>query len=246
MQSHSTSKVVLEFRNTEKVYSGPNEIRAVDNISFSLFYGTFTGLIGPSGSGKTTILNLASGLDQPTAGSVILGGEEISKLSMNELCAFRRRNIGFVFQSYNLFPVLTAVENAEFTSLIRGDDPTLARKRALEALSAVGLSDRAHTLPGRLSGGQQQRVAVARALATQPKIVFADEPTANLDSQTAIQLIELFEKINCELGVSFVFSTHDHRLMERVKTKLVIQDGKLQDEKFKDVKLKSIESTVNN
>ena len=219
--------MVLEFRNTEKIYYGQTIVRAVDGISFSLPYGTFATFIGPSGSGKTTILNLASGLDRPSSGSVFLADEEISKLSVAELCEIRRRSLGFVFQAYNLFPVLTALENTEFTSLIRGDRPSEVRQRAREALHAVGLSDKMNVLPGKLSGGQQQRVAVARALATQPKVIFADEPTANLDSQTALQLIELFEMLNREREVSFVFSTHDHRLVDRVNTRLMIEDGKL-------------------
>ncbi|RYG56466.1 ABC transporter ATP-binding protein, partial [bacterium] len=197
----------------------------VKGVSFQLHAGDFAALIGPSGSGKTTLLNLASGLDQPTSGEILCGGSRLDQLSASELTRFRADHVGFVFQAYNLFPVLTAVENVEYTSLIRGDSATEARARAREALDAVGLADKEHSIPSQLSGGQQQRVAVARSLATRPQLIFADEPTANLDTVTAQSLIELFEKLNRERGTTFLFSTHDSRIVERVKRRLYVQDG---------------------
>jgi putative ABC transport system ATP-binding protein len=184
-------------------------------------------VLGPSGSGKTTLLNLASGLDHADSGKIIIAGRTVSELDQAALCAFRRQHLGFVFQAYNLFPVLSAVENVEFTSAIRGDTSADARARAVEALTLVGLGHKLHARPNQLSGGQQQRVAVARALASQPDIIFADEPTANLDSKTALSLIELFEKLNADLGVTFFFSTHDQKLADRVKTRIEMCDGKI-------------------
>ena len=216
---------VLEFRDIEKTYPGEPPVQAVDKVSLKLERGAFAALIGPSGSGKTSLLNLASGLDRPTRGDILISGQSIVKLSQKELCLFRRKHLGFVFQSYNLFPVLSAVENVEYTSVMRGDNRKEARKRATESLETVGLGDKLGRLPSQLSGGQQQRVAVARALATQPDIVFADEPTANLDSKTAYQLIELFERLNKELKVTFLFSTHDSKLVDRVSRKLEMKDG---------------------
>ncbi len=220
-------KPVLEFHNVFKRYGDDTTPFAVNDVSFELEAGAFAALIGPSGSGKTTLLNLASGLDQPSRGSVICDGDRLDQMNVTELTRFRAKKIGFIFQAYNLFPVLTALENVEYTSLIRGDGATVARERARAALSAVGLSDKEQSIPSKLSGGQQQRVAVARALASNPSIVFADEPTANLDSVTAQELIDLFEKLNRELKTTFVFSTHDHRIVDRVRTRLFVRDGKL-------------------
>lgn len=221
------SDIVLEFREVEKVYDGSPPVHAVDKVSLELDRGAFAALIGPSGSGKTSLLNMASGLDRPTGGEILISGRAISGLSQRELCEFRRRHLGFIFQAYNLFPVLTAVENVEYTCVMRGDDRRKAREAAVKALQTVGLGEMLNRLPSKLSGGQQQRVAVARALATGPDIVFADEPTANLDSKTAAQLIELFERLNSDLGVTFLFSTHDKNLVERVRNRLEMKDGRL-------------------
>lgn len=222
---------ILEFKDVSRFYKGEGEsnvlVAAVDKVSFKLESGDFTALVGPSGSGKSTLLNLASGLDHPTEGEVWIAGHNMAKLTQSQACDLRKRKIGFVFQAYNLFPVLNAVENVEYTSLIRGDSPKEARERAIEALRVVGLVDKIKSTPSQLSGGQQQRVAVARALATQPDIIFADEPTANLDSKNAMQLIELFEKINEDMDATFFFSTHDQRLVDRVKTVIEIRDGKI-------------------
>jgi putative ABC transport system ATP-binding protein len=216
---------VLEIEAVTKTFAGPVPVHAVRGVSLALEASSFAALIGPSGSGKTTLLNLASSLDSPTTGEIRIEGECISKLTPARLTQFRRWNLGFIFQSYNLFPTLTAAENVEYTSIIRGDDRRVARARAKRSLEAVGLADKLHSFPNQLSGGQQQRVAVARALATEPKIIFADEPTANLDSQTAMELIDLFETLNRTRGVTFLFSTHDLRLVERVRNRFHLRDG---------------------
>ncbi len=218
---------LVVFEKVSRVYSGTPPVTALKDATFELPEGAFAVLVGPSGSGKTTLLNIASGLDQATSGRAIVAGHEISKMSQSELCRFRREQLGFVFQAYNLFPALTAVENVEYTCLIRGDSRKVARQNALRALRDVGLRTKVHAFPNQLSGGQQQRVAVARALATHAKIVFADEPTANLDSKSAFQLIDLFELLNRKLGVSFLFSTHDSRLVNRAHQRFELYDGEL-------------------
>jgi putative ABC transport system ATP-binding protein len=211
-----------------RIFEGTPPVAAVSDVSFKLQTSDFAALVGPSGSGKTTLLNLAAGLDRVTQGEVYLSGRKLSALTKHEMGLFRRRHIGFVFQSYNLFPALTVLENVEFTSVVRGDPAKARRQRATVALEQVGLKEKIRAFPDQLSGGQQQRVAVARALASGPDIVFADEPTANLDSKNAIDLISLFENLNRDLGVTFLFSTHDQRLVERVKTVLKMRDGRIE------------------
>jgi putative ABC transport system ATP-binding protein len=222
---------LLVLRNLVKDYPKPRgsdaQLPAVNGVSLEIGAGDFVALVGPSGSGKTTLLNLAAGLDQVSSGQVELADQKISEMSNAALSYFRARNIGFVFQAHNLFPVLTALENAEYTSLIRGDDRADARRRAIIALDKVGLAQKHHSYPNQLSGGQQQRVAVARALASDPKIIFADEPTASLDSHTAFEMIDLFQELNEKDGVTFVFATHDTRLIDRAKTLIQIRDGRL-------------------
>lgn len=218
---------LLKFENVSRVYDSSPPVEALRNISFEIKRGAFAVLIGPSGSGKTTLLNLASGLDQASHGHIVLDDCDITKLSAGELCQFRREKLGFVFQSYNLFPTLTAVENVEYTSLICHKPRKEVRERAIKSLADVGLLDKANSFPSELSGGQQQRVAVARALATDAKIIFADEPTANLDSKSAFQLIELFEELNAKQEVTFLFSTHDARLVDRARQRIEICDGAL-------------------
>lgn len=227
--TEKNNQPVLKFLNVEKIFPGAPPVHALNKVSLEIKRGDFAALIGPSGSGKSTMLNLAAGLDVPTHGTVEIGGQDVSRLSQNELCRVRRERLGFIFQSYNLFPVLTAVENAEYTCVMRGDNRQLARERALRALEAVGLGDKPNRYPTELSGGQQQRVAVARALTTEPDFILADEPTANLDSKTALQLIELFEELNRSLGVTFLFSTHDHNLVSRVRRQLEMRDGELHE-----------------
>ncbi|MES2856371.1 MAG: ATP-binding cassette domain-containing protein, partial [Bdellovibrionota bacterium] len=174
---------VLELKNVSKVYSGITEAHALSEVSLSIPSGAFASLVGPSGSGKTTLLNLAAGLDTPTTGEIFIDGQQISRLSAAELSRFRRDRLGFIFQSYNLLPLLTVRENVEFVSVLRGENAKETRKRANEALDRVGLSDKGDRFPNQLSGGQQQRVAVARAIAARPALVLADEPTANLDTK---------------------------------------------------------------
>jgi putative ABC transport system ATP-binding protein len=219
----------IQLLQVSKVYSekSAQAVRALDGIEFTVGKGEFVALKGSSGSGKTTLLNIASGLDHPSEGRVILDGDDISGKSVRELTEFRSRKIGFVFQSYNLFKDLTVIENVEFTSILRGDDPKDSRRRAERALADVGLASKFHHFPKLLSGGQQQRVAVARAIAMNPAMIFADEPTANLDSKTAIDLIQLFEEMNRKTGITFLFSTHDPQLLERVRRIIEIRDGKI-------------------
>jgi putative ABC transport system ATP-binding protein len=218
---------VLRFQNVTKTYAGPPEVLAVRGVSFEIHSGDFSALIGPSGSGKSTILNLAAALDEMTGGDVEIAGVSLKGLGRQEAARLRRERLGFVFQAYNLFPTLTALENIEFTSLIRGDNPGEVRERSLKALHDVGLDNLGPRFPAQLSGGQQQRVAVARALASRPAVILADEPTANLDSKTADQLIDLFERLNRESGVTFLFSSHDMRLVQRARRRMTIQDGRI-------------------
>jgi putative ABC transport system ATP-binding protein len=219
----------IQLLQVSKVYSerSAQAVRALDGIEMLVDKGEFVALKGSSGSGKTTLLNIASGLDHPSEGRVILDGEEITKKSVKELTEFRSRRIGFVFQSYNLFKDLTVLENVEFTSILRGDSPAVARSRAEKALTDVGLESKLNHFPKLLSGGQQQRVAVARAIAMGPAMIFADEPTANLDSKTADDLILLFEEMNRKTGITFLFSTHDPQLLGRVRRVIEIRDGKI-------------------
>lgn len=225
---------ILKFENVSRVYPGTPPVQALKNVTFILQRRAFAVLVGPSGSGKTTLLNLASGLDHVSSGRIVVDGDEISPLSESELCRFRREKLGFVFQAYNLFPALTAVENVEYTNLIRGESRSVARDKAIDALESVGLVDKVHSFPGKLSGGQQQRVAVARALAQESKLILADEPTANLDSKSAFHLIDLFEKLNHSHHVSFLFSTHDSRLVARAHQRIEISDGELVPDSYQE------------
>ncbi len=188
--------MILEFNAVKKVYPGEPEVVALNSVTFGVKERSLTAIIGPSGSGKSTLLNLASGLDFPTAGSIRIGKFQIEKLSKSELAHFRLHHLGFVFQSYNLFPALTSLENVEFPMMLKGLSENESRSKAVKALEAVGLSDKLNSYPLKMSGGQQQRVAVARAIASGTQLVFADEPTANLDSKNALQLIDLFVELN--------------------------------------------------
>ncbi len=226
---------VIETKNLHKIYkSGEVEVHAVRGIDLQIEQGEFTAIVGPSGSGKTTLLNLIGGLDQPTQGTVIIGGTDITKLKDNEIIDFRLWNIGFVFQAYNLIPVLTARENIEFIMHLQGRPKAEREKRAMELLTEVGLADRANNRPSQLSGGQQQRVAVARALASKPKFVLADEPTANLDSVSTENLLDIMERLNREENMTFIFSTHDQRVIRKAHRIIRIEDGQIvSDEKVK-------------
>jgi len=224
-----TMKKVIQAKNIFKIYNEGegNEVRAVNDISLDIEKGEFTAIVGPSGSGKTTFLNIVGGLDSPTSGEIKIENTEIGKLSENEMINFRLNNIGFVFQAYNLIPVLNAKENVGFIMLLQ-DKPEAERKERVETLlKAVGLEKEMDKRPNQMSGGQQQRVAVARALASKPKFVLADEPTANLDSKSTSDLLDIMETLNKEEGITFVFSTHDQRVIDRAHRIVTLEDGRI-------------------
>mgnify|MGYP001764982544 CR=1 FL=1 len=221
-------KAVIDAHNVSKVYEeGPVPVKAVDDIHLHINKGEFVALVGPSGSGKTTLLNMIGGLDEPTTGQVIINGINITGLSANALIDFRMKNIGFVFQSFNLIPVLTAKENIEFIMLLQKIPKDQRQQRVKKLLEEVGMPDKADVRPGELSGGQQQRVAVARALASKPQFVLADEPTANLDSTAASNLLDIMEKLNREENMTFIFSTHDQRVIKRARRVITLVDGRI-------------------
>jgi len=219
---------IIESHNLSKVYN-PDTIPvcAVDGVNLAVDEGEFTALVGPSGSGKTTLLNLIGGLDYPTGGEVKIDGVDITHMSENKLIDFRLRNIGFVFQAYNLIPVLTASENVEFVMLLQKKSKREREQRAEELLIEVGLKDKLNKRPSELSGGQQQRVAVARALASKPRFILADEPTANLDSKSTENLLEIMAKLNKEDKMTFIFSTHDQRVIDKARRVVTLVDGKI-------------------
>ena len=219
---------VLEIKNVNKIYNSSEvNVHAVNDVSLDFTEAEFVAIVGPSGSGKTTLLNMIGGLDLPTSGEIIIGGTNLSKLKSSQLIDFRLRNIGFVFQSYNLIPVLTAKENVELIMTLQKWPEKERDERTLELLKAVGLGDRINSRPSKLSGGQQQRVAVARALASKPKFILADEPTANLDSKSATTLLEIMEKLNHEEKITFIFSTHDPRVVKMAHRVITLEDGKV-------------------
>ena len=219
---------VIETKNISKLYKqADQEIRALDNVTINFKQGEFTAIVGPSGSGKTTFLNSIGGLDSPTKGQVLIDNKDITKLNSNQLIDFRLTNIGFVFQSYNLIPVLTAKENVEFIMLMQGASKSKRDKRALELLEAVGLKEQLNRRPNQLSGGQQQRVAIARALINDPEVILADEPTANLDSSSTANLLDIMSRLNEEERMTFIFSTHDQRVIDRANRIITLEDGKI-------------------
>lgn len=219
---------VLELKNVNKIYNSSEvKVNAVNEVSLAFEEAEFAVIVGPSGSGKTTLLNLIGGLDTPTSGEIIIAGTDLSQLKPSQLIDFRLKNIGFVFQSYNLIPVLTARENVEFIMTLQQWPEKERNERTEELLKAVGLGDRMNSRPSKLSGGQQQRVAVARALASRPKFVLADEPTANLDSKSAATLLEIMEKLNCEQKITFIFSTHDPRVVKMARRVITLEDGRV-------------------
>jgi len=221
-------KPVLQVKDLSKIYRvGVIETPALQGVSLDIHESEFTALAGPSGSGKSTLLHLMGGLDKPSSGEVWLGGQRIDGLSKSRRSDLRLWNVGFVFQTYNLIQVLTALENAAFVLELRGEPRAAREGKALQALETLGMQAFANRRPNQLSGGQQQRVAVARALAAHPKIILADEPTANLDSKTGLALIEHMRQLNHEQGVTFVFSTHDPRLLERVDRIVRLEDGQI-------------------
>ncbi|MDB2363970.1 ABC transporter ATP-binding protein [Flavobacteriales bacterium] len=219
---------VIETKDIYKIYNPDTiPVHACDGVSVNIERGEFTAVVGPSGSGKTTLLNIIGGLDTPTKGKVTVNGIDVTDLSSEQLIEFRKENIGFVFQSYNLIPVLTAKENIEFVMLLQGKSNKERNDRVMELIRAVGLDGKENNRPSQLSGGQQQRVAVARALASKPAFVLADEPTANLDSTSTNQLLDIMEGLNKEEGITFLFSTHDQRVIDRARRVITIEDGKV-------------------
>lgn len=225
---------IIEIKDLHKIYDEKlYPVHAVNGINLNIEPGEFTAIVGPSGSGKTTLLNIIGGLDDPTQGEVLIDGVNISKLNSRQKTNFRMRNIGFVFQAYNLIPVFTAKENVEFIMELQGKSKAEREKRTTELLDAVGLGDRMDSRPGKLSGGQQQRVAVARALASKPKFILADEPTANLDSKSAENLLDIMEKLNKEENITFVFSTHDQRVVKKAHRIITLVDGKIESDERK-------------
>ena len=225
---------VIKLENVYKIYDEAKiPVPALNGISLAIEAGEFTAVVGPSGSGKTTLLNIIGGLDRPSSGHVEVGGMDIDQLGDNQLIEFRKNHIGFVFQSYNLIPVLTALENVELVMLLQNTPVEKRRQRAVELLKAVGLEDKMDKRPGELSGGQQQRVAVARALAPKPAFILADEPTANLDSSSASNLLDIMARLNAEEGVTFVFSTHDQRVIERARRVVTLVDGRISSDEKK-------------
>lgn len=222
---------VAKLTNVTRIYKiGEVETRALNGVSMTIGNGEFTSLVGPSGSGKTTLLQLIGCLDKPTSGSVVINGQEITNLNRNQRADLRKGAIGFVFQFFALIPTLTAYENVEMPLLLNGKTPAQRKQRVMELLEAVDLKDRAHHRPDQLSGGQQQRVAVARALSTNPTMILADEPTANLDTSNGEQVMEIMKKLNKETGVTFVFATHDSRVIKHAARVVTLRDGVIESD----------------
>jgi putative ABC transport system ATP-binding protein len=225
---------IVECIDIKKSYrQGEIEVNALRDVSLVIEKGEFTAVAGPSGSGKTTLLNLVGGLDTSDAGSIVVDGNAFDHMSPSRLANLRLHKIGFVFQAYNLIPVLSAVENVEFVMLLQGVSARERQKRAKAILDDVGLADKYNRRPSELSGGQQQRVAVARAIVSNPSIVLADEPTANLDSETGNGLLEMMKRMNEEKNVTFIFSTHDKMVMDYARRLVLLRDGRLADDRVK-------------
>jgi len=222
---------LIELKNVSKIYRlGNQEIPALTDLSLTFEVGEFAVLAGPSGSGKTTALNLIGCLDRPTSGQVIVSGIDLGTASSRQLADFRLQHIGFIFQSYNLIPVLTAAENAEFTLMLQKVPKLQRRERVRKLFADLGIGGLENRRPADLSGGQQQRVAIARAMAAEPHVVLADEPTANLDSHTAEELLELMRRLNQEKGTTFIFSSHDDRVISQARRVIRLEDGYLADD----------------
>ncbi len=225
---------IIKTEKVKKNYKDHHvEVKAVRGISMTIQAGEFTAIVGPSGSGKTTFLNVISGLDAITAGKVWLKGRLLSEMKGKELCDFRRDHIGFIFQAYNLIPVLTVEENIEYIMLLQGIPRAERHQRVMEILNEVGLEEYAHRMPPRLSGGQQQRVAIARAMVSRPSLILADEPTANLDSQTGADLLDMMRELNEKTGMTFIFSTHDEMIKERARRVITLKDGLVASDEVK-------------
>lgn len=219
---------LIKVENVTKVYkTGTVATQALRGVSLTIQPGEFMALVGPSGSGKTTLLQLMGCLDQPSSGKIYLNGKDVSQLNRNQRADIRRGTIGFIFQFFALIPTLTAYENVEMPLLLNGLSSTERRQRVIDLLEAVGMSERAHHRPDQLSGGEQQRIAVARALATHPLLILADEPTANLDTENGKQVMDIMQKLNRETGTTFVFATHDPRLFGYAQRTIVLRDGQI-------------------
>ncbi len=231
-KKETTIEHIVRLQDVIKTYrQGKVDVHAINRVSLEIENGDFAALCGPSGSGKTSILNLIGGLDVPTSGSVWVDNIDLSTLDNTELSEMRKNRIGFVFQAYNLIPVMTAYENAEFVLNLQGLSESECRERVMATLKAVGLEGLEHRRPDEMSGGQQQRVAIARAIVTSPAIVLADEPTANVDSHTAEALLDLMQQLNREQGITFLFSTHDQHVMDRARRIITIHDGRVEADK---------------
>lgn len=219
---------LIRLENLNKIYeSQAGEVIAINGVSLDFKAGEFSSIVGPSGCGKTTLLNAIGGLDKPTSGKIWIDNTEITSMRDKALIDFRLKNIGFVFQAYNLIPVLSAIENTAFILELQGVEKRVRNERAMELLKAVGLEDKALSRPNQLSGGQQQRVAVARALASRPQFILADEPTANLDSKSTETLLDIMAELNIKEGTTFVFSTHDQRVIDRARRIIYLEDGQI-------------------
>ncbi len=230
----ATDTPVIEAKNVVKTYSDNGiPVKAVRGVDMVITHGEFTALVGPSGSGKTTLLNVVSGLDDVTSGQVLLDGRDLSDMSGRELSDFRRDKVGFIFQAYNLIPVLTVEENVEYIMLLQGVAKKERHDRVMAMLERVGLQEYVDRMPPKLSGGQQQRVAIARAMVAKPALVLADEPTANLDSKTGSDLLDLMRELNESTGMTFVFSTHDQMIMERASRLITLKDGKIESDQMR-------------
>ncbi len=226
---------VIQTKGVTKIYNSDKiPVHALNGVDLEIEEGEFTAIVGPSGSGKTTLLNIIGGLDRPSGGAVMVGGQDIAELSDNQLIDFRKDYIGFVFQAYNLIPVLTAEENVEFVMLLQKRSKEERQQRVAELMGAVGLSDKMDRRPSELSGGQQQRVAVARALAPKPTFILADEPTANLDSKSTENLLDIMTRLNKEEKMTFVFSTHDQRVIDRARRVVTLVDGMISKDERRD------------
>lgn len=225
---------VMKTQNLTKIFkTGLVEVKALNDLTMTVKSGEFTAVAGPSGSGKSTLLNIISGLDNPTSGDVYLGGKLINKMSGKELSDFRRDHIGFVFQSYNLIPVLTVKENIEYVMVLQGIPVAERNERVSKILAQVGLEGMEERKPVELSGGQQQRVAVARAMVSKPDIILADEPTANLDSATGMALLNMMRDLNEKIGITFLFSTHDQKIMDRARRLVILKDGEIDKDEIR-------------
>ena len=219
---------VIKVENITKIYNETKvPVNALNGVSFEIQEGEFTAIVGPSGCGKTTLLNILGGLDHPTSGRVEISNTDITEMKDGDLIDFRLNNIGFVFQAYNLIPVLTNLENVEFIMLLQKVDKKKRIERSMNLLEQMGIADKAHQRPSELSGGQQQRVAVARALASKPNFILADEPTANLDSVSTSNLLDMMAVMNKEEKETFIFSTHDQRVIDKARRVITLEDGKV-------------------